>query len=188
LYINISNSFEILASVSEWSHSQTCIDIHRKFHIRCAKLNSVILSHMDYRRFYISTCPFILKLLILCILLNIHLWKQYNAHVTNTFKKYQIREDDTDVAKYVGVVRDLTFKCVCNLCIKLVLQVNVPNYRLLHHYTHFNVSRYCRIIYSIRSYKHLHAFCTSGKYYFLIILLVMHAELCIQYTGGYLEQ
>jgi hypothetical protein len=34
---------------------------------------------------------------------------------------YELPEDGTDVPKHVGVVKDHTFKCVCNLCIKLVL-------------------------------------------------------------------
>jgi len=34
---------------------------------------------------------------------------------------YEVAEDDTDVPKHVGVVKDFTFKCVCNLRIELVL-------------------------------------------------------------------
>jgi hypothetical protein len=31
-----------------------------------------------------------------------------------------LSEDSTDVPKLVGVVKDLTFQSVCNLCVKLV--------------------------------------------------------------------
>jgi len=34
---------------------------------------------------------------------------------------YELPEDGTYVPKHVGVVKDHTIKCVCNLCIKLVL-------------------------------------------------------------------
>ena len=34
---------------------------------------------------------------------------------------HELPEDGTDVPKHVGVVKDYTFKCVCNLFIMLVL-------------------------------------------------------------------
>jgi len=34
---------------------------------------------------------------------------------------YKLPEDGTDVPKYVGAVKHHAVKCVCNLCIKLVL-------------------------------------------------------------------
>jgi len=34
---------------------------------------------------------------------------------------YELPEDGTDVPKYVGVVKVRNLKCVCNLCINLVL-------------------------------------------------------------------
>jgi hypothetical protein len=33
---------------------------------------------------------------------------------------YELPEGGVDVPQHVGVVKDGTFKCVCNLCIKLV--------------------------------------------------------------------
>jgi hypothetical protein len=34
---------------------------------------------------------------------------------------YKLPEDGTDVPKHVVLVKDHTFKCVCNLCIKVIL-------------------------------------------------------------------
>jgi len=34
---------------------------------------------------------------------------------------YELPEDVTDVLKHIGVVKDHTFKCVCNMCTELVL-------------------------------------------------------------------
>ena len=34
---------------------------------------------------------------------------------------YKLPEDDIDVPKHVGAVKHHAVKCVCNLCIKLVL-------------------------------------------------------------------
>jgi hypothetical protein len=38
---------------------------------------------------------------------------------------YEIPDDGTDVSKHVGVLKDHIFRIVCNLCIKLDLQMNI---------------------------------------------------------------
>jgi hypothetical protein len=38
---------------------------------------------------------------------------------------YKLPEDDTDVPKHVGAVKHHAVKCVCSLCIKLVLEKNI---------------------------------------------------------------
>jgi len=37
---------------------------------------------------------------------------------------YELLEDGTDMLKHIVVVKDHTFRYVCNLCIELVLQMN----------------------------------------------------------------
>ena len=34
---------------------------------------------------------------------------------------YELPENGTDVPKHLGVLKDHTFKCVCDVCIELVL-------------------------------------------------------------------
>jgi hypothetical protein len=38
---------------------------------------------------------------------------------------YKLPEDGTDVPKHVGAVKHHVVKCVCNLCIKFVLEMNI---------------------------------------------------------------
>jgi hypothetical protein len=58
----------------------------------------------------------------------IHLHIQTSSVESDTFCMHlvpELTENGTVLPKHVGIMKDHNFKCVCNLCIKVVLQVNI---------------------------------------------------------------
>jgi len=43
---------------------------------------------------------------------------------------YELPEDGTGVSKHVGVLKDHTFRCVCNLCADFIVQITFFRFKM----------------------------------------------------------
>jgi hypothetical protein len=77
---------------------------------------------------YVNHSAHSVQLLMLCVL---------NQQVLNSM--YEFPEDGTDVQKYVRAVKSRTFKCVCNMCSKLVVLVKINRFILFWTHIVFSV-------------------------------------------------